>query len=255
MRKLAQHGTLRCRRKADRQLHACRVRRQPAHRRTGFIAAAGVHGASVRRSSLSRATALAPHVLAATSAFVRRARRSMRHAPIQCALAAARPCISRIKHNTRAASRNAARTMRRLTKSCCQRHLIALPSHPRAQHLHIVIHQYQVGLVARCDASQAFAQANALRGIGGSHARSFGQVHTQPAHAVAHRCGHVQCRAGERAVGVAYHAVHGGDGFAVEIEAGAVAADNPDFRQLSAPTPDTSSSLSGAKDYDFSRRN
>lgn len=34
-----------------------------------------------------------------------------------------------------------------------------------------------------------------------------------------------------------------------------VAADNPDFRQLSAPTPDTSSSLSGAKDYDFSRRN
>ncbi|KQN25967.1 phage shock protein B [Sphingomonas sp. Leaf33] len=34
-----------------------------------------------------------------------------------------------------------------------------------------------------------------------------------------------------------------------------VAADNPDFRQLSAPTPDASPSLSTAKDYDFSRRN
>lgn len=34
-----------------------------------------------------------------------------------------------------------------------------------------------------------------------------------------------------------------------------VAADNPDFRQLSAPTSDSSPSLSTAKDYDFSRRN
>lgn len=34
-----------------------------------------------------------------------------------------------------------------------------------------------------------------------------------------------------------------------------VAADNPDFRQLQAPTADTVSSLSEAKDYDFSRRN
>ncbi len=34
-----------------------------------------------------------------------------------------------------------------------------------------------------------------------------------------------------------------------------VAADNPDFRQLSAPTPDASPSLSSTKDYDFSRRN
>jgi phage shock protein B len=34
-----------------------------------------------------------------------------------------------------------------------------------------------------------------------------------------------------------------------------VAADNPDFRQLQAPTADAASSLSEAKDYDFSRRN
>ena len=34
-----------------------------------------------------------------------------------------------------------------------------------------------------------------------------------------------------------------------------VAADNPDFRQLSAPTSDAMSDLSPAKDYDFSRRN
>ncbi|AAW77170.1 hypothetical protein XOO3916 [Xanthomonas oryzae pv. oryzae KACC 10331] len=77
-----------------------------------------------------------------------------------------------------------------------------------------------------------------MRRIRRGHARGFGQVHTEPAHAVAHGGGHVQCRTGQCAVGIAHHAIQGGDGFAVQVEAGAVAADHGhgvgDQQQLAA---------------------